>query len=70
VLSETLESEENSRFQNPEPIDNPFGPKLLPMSPEYSVTHVLGMRREILEAPPGLFRAETRERAQWRALRD
>jgi hypothetical protein len=36
-----------------EPIDNPFGPKLLPMSPEWTVTHVPGIDRKNLEAPPG-----------------
>ncbi len=28
-----------------EPIENPFGPKLLPMSPEWSVTVVSGIDR-------------------------
>jgi len=26
-----------------EPLENPFGPKVLPMSPERSVTHVSGL---------------------------
>ena len=26
-----------------EPIENPFGPKVLPMSPEQSVTYLSGM---------------------------
>ena len=26
-----------------EPIENPFGPKVLPMSPEETVTHVTGI---------------------------
>ena len=29
-----------------EPIGNPFGPKVLAMSPEWSVTHVTGMNRK------------------------
>ena len=36
-----------------EPIENPFGSKVLPMSPEWSVTHVPGTDRRMLEAPPG-----------------
>jgi hypothetical protein len=34
-----------------EPIANPFGPKVLPMSQEYSVTHVVGMDPTINGAP-------------------
>ena len=35
-----------------EPIQNPFGPTVLPMSPE-SVTHVTRMDQRRMEAPPG-----------------
>jgi hypothetical protein len=41
-----------------EPINNPFGPKLLPMSPEWGVTHVPGMDLEIL-APRAGFEPAT-----------
>src|ERR1051326_2810324 len=37
-----------------EPIDNPFGPKVLPMSPEGTVTHVSGMDLLMLARPAGL----------------
>ena len=36
-----------------EPIDNPFGSKVLSMSPERTVTHVSGMDKGKVEAPPG-----------------
>jgi putative transposase len=37
-----------------EPIENPFGPKVLPMSPECTVTHVSGMDLKRLEPALGL----------------
>jgi hypothetical protein len=37
-----------------EPIENPFGPKVLPMSPECIVTHVTGIDLKTLARPAGL----------------
>jgi hypothetical protein len=34
-----------------EPIENPFAPKLLPMSPERSVTHVSGIEPLAMASP-------------------
>ena len=38
-----------------EPLENQFGPKVLPMSPERSVTHVSGTDRERLVGPSRRF---------------
>ena len=37
-----------------EPLENPFGPKLLPMSPVRSVTHVSGPDTEIYGGRQGI----------------
>jgi hypothetical protein len=34
-----------------EPIDNPFGPRLLPMQPVHSVTHVSGLDPKAVGGP-------------------
>ena len=36
-----------------EPIENPFGPKVLPMSPEGTVTHVTGIDPTVVASPTG-----------------
>ena len=36
-----------------EPIENPFGPKVLPMNPERTVTYVPGMDPKGMASPTG-----------------
>ena len=43
-----------------EPIENPFGPKVLPMCSEYTVTHVTGIDRRRVAPQAGLEPATLR----------
>ena len=43
-----------------EPIENPFGPKVLPMCSEYSVTHVTGMNLHLMVGMAGFEPATPR----------
>ncbi len=57
------------RLLQDERIDNPFSPKLLPMSPVYSVIHASGLDRFEMVARGGPIRKANQDSAAARRVR-